>query len=809
MNYKGLHESSIPELRKKYGENILPTREKETALRILLRQFKSPLIYILFFAGTVSLYLKEYHDLWLIGAVLILDVIMGFYQEYSAQRTLSALTKIVKLRAMVVRDGQRMEIEAKDLVPKDIVILSSGDRVPADGIVLEGYNLLASEAVLTGEEEAVKKDTGRKVFMGTTILSGTGIFEVKKIRTATEIGKIGKSLVEIKKEKTPLQIKLEKLSRNLAYFIVLVCLIIFLMQIIFFHQNIWEMLRFAVVLAVAVVPEGLPIAVTVIMALGMRRIFKKHGLVKRLLAIETLGSASVICTDKTGTLTEGIMRVVKTDFKEKRWAHLAMILTNERRSGLEASLWKYVGEHDSDPEKLSALYSKIHAEPFDSEKKYSFVINKVDGKDIAFILGAPEIVLEFTSLPAEEKRAILEEIEKWAGEGLRILGMAMKEAGNILEKKNCRWLGIVGIEDPLRKNAKEAIQKAREAGIDVKIVTGDYRRTAEKVAVNLGFEIKDRCVLEGAELEKMPEPELRRRIGAIEIFARITPTQKLKIIQALQERGEVVAMTGDGVNDAPALKRANIGVAVGSATEVAKETADLILLDNNFKTIVEAVEEGRLVFSNMKKVVGYILSNSFAEVVLILGAMLLGLPFPITVIQILFIQLICDGPPDIILSFEPKERHLMKEDPRSIRREEIIGGPMKFLIFSISMLAGLFSLGFFRHYYKTGNLELARTMAFATLAIVDLIYIFSFKSIRRSIFKTENFWKNKLLFGGVVYGFILVALAIYLPKLNSTLHTVPLTAKNWLLPLGASVFLVLVIEITKLFNKRKKYLRHV
>lgn len=803
MKHNGLKEADIAKFRKKYGWNELPRREKYGRIAILISQFKSPLLYILLFAGAISLYFRQYSDLYLIGAVLFLDVIMGFYQEHSAQQTLMALTKIIRLKAIVVRGGKRREIDARELVPGDIVTLYSGDKVPADGVVLEGYNLLVGEAILTGEEEAVEKDAGEKIFMGTSVISGTGLFEVKKIGLATEIGKIGKSLSEIKKEKTPLQIKLEGLSRNLAFFIGWTCLIIFLVQIIFFHQNIWDTFRIAVILAVAAVPEGLPIAVTVIMALGMRKILKKQGLVKRLLSIETLGSTSVICTDKTGTLTEGVMRVVKTDFAEKRWAHLAMVLTNERRSNLEAALWEYVDKHDGDPEKFTSLYPKVFADPFDSEKKYGLTINKVEDKDAALILGAPEIVLKFTSLAAAEKDEIIAKIEDWAGNGLRVLGTAVKESGNILEKKNFRWLGLIGIDDPLRKSAKEAVRQAQEAGIDVKIITGDYRRTAEKVAANLGFKIKNGTVLEGADIEKMSPAELRNRIGEVPVFARVTPTQKLKIIQALQENGEVVAMTGDGVNDAPALKKADIGVAVGSATEVAKEAADLILLDNNFKTIVEAVEEGRLVFSNLKKVVGYALSNSFAEIILILGAMLANLPLPITVIQILFIHLICDGPPDIILSFEPKERHLMKEDPRALRKEQILDGPMRFLIITISALAGLFSLGFFWYYHRAGNLELARTMSFATLAVIDLIYIFSFKSVKKSIFQTENFWKNKLLFWGVAYGFILIAAGIYVPRIARALGTIPLSAQQWLLPLGASLFVVLTVELTKLFRTRR------
>jgi len=798
MIEKGLKEKEVLELRKKFGENVLPHKTKYTWFSILLEQFKSPLIYILFFAAAISFYFQKYSDIALIGAVVFLNIIMGFYQEYSAQKTLQALRSILKQKTIVIRDGIKKEIDIKYLVPHDLVVLGAGDRIPADGKLIEGFNLFVNEAILTGEEEAVGKIATKDksaLFMGTTIINGTGIMEVEKIGIATEIGKIGQSLREIRKEKTPLQIKLEKFSRSLAFIIAWLCLFIFLIGTIFYHQNIWDTLRTAVILAVAAVPEGLPIAITVIMALGMKKILKKNGLVKKLLSIETLGSASVICTDKTGTLTEGVMRVVKTDFIDEKKALLAVSLTNEQRTSMEIALWDYLKK---EYKQSAENFPKISGEPFNSEKKYTLTVNKIKEKETAFILGAPEIVVSFCKISATEKKKIISQIENWASQGLRILGVAYKEKDNLSVKADFSWLGLIGIADPIRKGVKEAMARAKAAGITVKIITGDYRKTAESIALNLGFKITPNNVMEGIELEKISDQDLKEKIDGISLFTRVTPSQKLKIVQALQEKGEIVSMTGDGVNDAPALKKSDIGVVVENASDVAKETSDLVLLDNNFKTIVDAVMEGRLVFSNMKKVVGYALSNSFAEIVLIFGAMLLGFPIPLTIIQILWIHLICDGPPDILLSFEPKEKYLEKESPKKIRKEEILSRTMRFLIVCISLSAGSLALFFFWYLNKTtGNLALARTVAFVTLASIDLMYIFSFKSEKQSLFKTENFFHNKYLLWGVVYGFLLVFTAVYVPQINKVLGTVPLRPIYWVAPLTAGVGITVLIEITK------------
>jgi Ca2+-transporting ATPase len=800
----GLKDEEIKKRKKLFGDNLLPTKENNSIFSIFLAQFRNPIIYLLLLVGIIPLWTGEYLDAILIGAVATTNALMGFFQEYATHKTLRALNQTLRPKATVIRNGIRTEVEAKDLVPGDIVLIHRGDRIPADGILIDNVNLLVSEAILTGEEEALEKksEEGKnQLFMGTTVISGRGVFQIEKIGLETEIGEISRNLGEIKEERTPLQKSLENFTRNLAKIILLICVFILLVDIMR-GSSLLDSTRIAVTLSVAAMPEGLPISVTVILAIGMQRILKKNGLVKKLLSIETLGATSVICTDKTGTLTEGTMQVVKTDFKNKEKALLALILANGQNTNLEIALLNYAREKEGiDENQVASLHKKLHEETFDSEKKYALTIASVNNRDAGFILGAPEIVLSFCKTEEEEKERTLTEIESWAEEGLRLVAVAFKDEGDTRETQDYNWLGLVGIKDPIREGVKEAINVANEAGIKIKIVTGDYRKTAEKVALSLGLEVTPENTLEGKDLEIMSEDKLKEIIDRILIFARITPRQKLKIVKILQERGEIVAMTGDGVNDAPALKKADIGVVVGNASDVAKEAGDLILLDGNFKTIVAACEEGRLIFSNIKKVVSYVLSNSFAEIILIFGAMILNLPSPLTVLQILWIQLICDGPPDVVLSFEGKDRELMKEKPRSLKDDRILSKNTGLLIIAISTVVGFYSLFFFQHYlWAAGDLKLARTVAFAIVGSVSLFYIFSFKNLKKSIFKNENFFQNKHLFAAVLYGFVLIFAAIYLPILNKVLGTTPLGLFHWVQIISVAIASVSLIEGAKLLK---------
>lgn len=801
---QGLSEEEVSSRRSQYGENILLEKRPPLLLLIFFRQFKSPLVYTLALVSMVSLIFREYTDFWIIFTVIFINSLIGAYQEHSAESTFAALKNVLKPKTLVIRNGKRKEINVSELVPQDIVVLTAGDKIPADGKVLEATNLVVDEAIFTGEEEPVTKSQSNKLnlFMGTKILAGIGIMEVMKTGMLTEIGKINESLSKIKEEETPLQRKLNQFSRKLILVVAAIAVIIFVLGL-FRQQEIWSIFRISLILAVASIPEGIPIASTVIMALGMRRILKKNGLVKNLLSIETLGSTSVICTDKTGTLTKGVMSVIKTNFSDENRANLSMILSNQKKDTLEISLWDYVNrENDDNAEKIMAGINKSYEDPFDSSKKYSLTITKDKSKESGYILGAPEIVLNFCDLDQKEKDKIEQEIRSWAREGLKVVGAAYKDTGDIKKMVAWKWLGIVGIDDPIREEAIETIEKCRKAGIIVKIVTGDYRETAMAIGERLGFTLSDENVIDNTQLEKMSVTELAKKVGKIQIFARVTPDQKLKIVETLQKNGEVVGMTGDGVNDVLALKKADIGIVVASATDVAKEVSDLVLLDSNFATIYAACEEGRTISANIKKSIGYALSDSFVEMVVITLAILLGFPTIITIVMILWINLICDGPNDILLGFEPKEPDIMKISPKVIQSEKIFDKLIMSITAIISLTVGVMSLIYFWYIQKTtGDLTLARTVVFASIAFASLVYIFSFKNLKKPLTEIENFRDNKYLFWGVGSGFLLIIAAIYIPILNILLGTSPLSFGYWMPVIFIGVASLFFVELLKHLNR--------
>lgn len=802
MKQLGLSPQEVTKLQLLHGPNSLPEERPFSVFTLLIAQLKSPLIYVLFGVIAISLFFREYLDVILILAIIVLNVVMGFAQEYSAQKTLLALKKIIKPSATVIRSGVRQVIDASGLVPGDVVLLGSGDTIPADGIVLNSVDLLVGEAILTGEAEPVEKSTAKthqELFMGTAVASGRGTMLVVRIGLHTEFGKIGKSLTKITDAPTPLQIKLEKFSRTLVIIIGFISLLIFIIGL-YLKQDLWNMFRYSIVLSVAAIPEGLPIAVTVILSLGVRRILKKDGLVKKLLSIETLGATSVICTDKTGTLTEGVMRVVKTNFKDHRDAMKALILLNTQRTSLEIAIWRYLKkELGSDPQTYLDKAEIIYEEAFESDKKHALTIAKVGETTSVFIIGAPEVIIGYCHESQKEKARIIYEFEDWARAGLRVVGLCEKLHTTSKAKSGFKWVGLIGVKDPVRKTVAESIARARSAGIDVKIVTGDHLHTTLNVAQEVGLKVGSQGYLEGKDLDQISLAELQTKIKGITLFARVAPIQKLKIIEALQANGEVVAMTGDGVNDGPALKKANIGIAVGSATDVAKSASDIILLDSDFKTIVSAVEEGRIIFANIKKVVAYVLSNSLAEIFLIIGALVLHVPLPLSIVQILWVHLICDGPPDIVLGFEPKETGIMLEKPRKLINESILEFPMILLILTISLTVGLVALFAFTHEFTGQNLTSAQTVAFAVIGSIDLTYIFAYKDLKKSIFRM-NLFDNKFLIGSVIYGFVLLFLGIYHPVLNRLLGTTPLTFSHWLYPLIASVITIIWVELVKYFR---------
>jgi Ca2+-transporting ATPase len=793
---KGLTSSEVAERRKRFGLNMLAEKKGRSALAIYVSQFRNPLIYIISVAFVISFVLMEYEDALIIGVVILLDSVLGFGQEYRAEKTVVALRRLLRPTARVIRDGETVEIEASMIVPDDIVAANPGDRIAADGELIEAVNLSLNEAILTGESEPVAKDAGDVVYMGTTVSSGRGLLKVTSTGMATELGKIAESLAEIQEKPTPLQVRLRSFGKSLTYMVIVICFLILVTGLLL-GVNPLEMIRLSVVLAIAAIPEGLLIAVTMILVIGMRSVLRRKGLVKKLLAVETLGSVTVICTDKTGTLTEGIMQVSRTDFRSKEMAAHVMALCNNLADPLEATLWNYVKVLKLDAQAFAEEHERLYEVPFTSENKYMLTTNAFDGAEVALVKGAPEIVLSFCGVRPKERDRLLTQFEEWADAGLKLLGLAYKKDGEPRELGDFTWVGLVGIEDPVRPTAKDAIALCRSAGIKTKMVTGDYRGTAEKVAATLGLAAGPGRVLEGKDIESMTDPALVEAANETVVFCRVAPHHKLRIVNALQSRGEITAMIGDGVNDAPALKKANIGVSVGNGTDVAQETASLILLDNNFGTLVNSVEEGRIIFDNIKKVVAYVLSNSFAEIITIFGAFVLGWPVPLTIAQILWIHLICDGPSDIALGFERAEKGIMNEPPKDVT-ESVLDRESKFLIVAISLSSAILCLLLFQHFWQVdGDITLGRTVVFAVLGTQELIYIFSYRSLRTSIFSSGHFFANKVLLGTVALGLSQQLVALYVPFLSQLLGVTPLDLYGWALVLGVSFAMVAIVEVVK------------
>jgi Ca2+-transporting ATPase len=815
MKYRNLTSKEARKKQIEFGKNVLPEEKTIPAIRIFLLQFVNPLIYILCLAGLVSLFLRKYLDIALIFSVVIVNALMGFFQENKTQKTLAALKKLVKPVAKVLRDNKRLEIDASQLVPDDIVFLTIGDKVPADGKVLEAFSFFVNEAMLTGESEAIEKQIDSEVFMGTIVSSGRAVIKVEKIGINTRIGNIAETLKETEQPVTTLQIRLKKLTRTLIFISLFLSALVFIFGFLT-GRDFWYMAELSAVLLVAIIPEALLIIITLVLVLAMRDSLKRKALIRKILAVETLGSVTTICTDKTGTLTEGKMKATETDFIDEKYSLLVMCLCNDLNDTVEIALWDFLRERKNfNQEKISDEYERIFEVPFGSGHKFMATVNSFPeekNKCLVSIKGAPEVVMKMSNLSDGQRKFLMFKVDQWAEKGLKVLALAHKEIAkdrikeiNNKEITGLEWDGMVGLWDPPREDVKEALLAAKIAGLKIKVITGDYYRTAVKIIEFLGMKINSSEILEGEEMDKLNDQELKSRILEIVLFSRVTPEQKLRIIRILQELEEIVAMTGDGVNDAPALKKSNVGIVVGDASEVAKETADLILLNNNFKTIISAIEAGRLVFENIKKIILFILSNSFAEIVVIIGALVLGWPFPLSIVQILWLHLLCDGPEDFILGFEPKEKETMLDGPKKMD-EPIFDKLSIFITVMVSLISGFVSLVFFWYFgiYK-GDLALGQTMAFMSLAFSSVTYIFSCRTLRKPFWKYENFWSNKGLFMVVGGSLFLAVIITYFLPTRRLLNLIPLNLFQWSLLAIKAIILILVIEIAKAVLKSKKY----
>ena len=849
---KGLSQAEAETRLAKYGPNTIVEADKIHPLQIFARQFKSPLVWILIAAMIISFVVKEYTDFYVILAIVILNAILGFFQEYKAEEAIAALKKLISLKAIVIRSGMQKEIPASQLVPGDIIILHTGEKIAADARIIEAINLQTQEASLTGESMPVKKltttfkkilavaDRANMVFSSTIVTKGRGKAVVVGTGTSTEIGRIAKLIKEAKPEPTPLQKKLSHLSKFLGIAVIAIALIVFGIGVLYGNAA-FTMFLAAIALAVAAIPEGLPAVVTVSLAMGVKKMARHNALVRKLPSVETLGACTVICSDKTGTLTHNEMTVKRIYANDEiieitgsgyspegrftksphRFKELliAGALNNDAKLKKENASWKIIGDPTEaallvsakkaglNPDQLQQKCKRLGEIEFTSERKIMTTVNKLGQKSTAYTKGAPEVVLSLCNralidgrivrISKTQKEKILEINEKFAKGALRVLGFAYKELdGKIATKdveKEMIFLGLQAKIDPPRPEVKDAIKKCETAGIKVVMITGDHKETAMAIARQLGMKGK---AVTGMDLDRIENFE--NIVEDIVVYARVNPTHKLKIIEALKKKGHIVAMTGDGVNDAPALKKADLGIAMGiTGTDVAKEASDMILADDNFASIVNAVEEGRTIFDNIKKFVEYLLSSNMGEVLTIFIGILLHMPLPLIAIQILWINLVTDGAPALALSSEPPEPRLMKRPPRKVE-ERIVNKKRGIMIFLIGLLMMLGTLGVFQWYNPETNLIYAQTIAFTTLMMYQMFNVVNMRSEDYSIFSLK--W-NKWLVGAIILSVLLQIGVVHLPFMNSIFNTTPLQAFDWLIAVAIGASVLVFGEAVKLFRK--------
>ena len=877
-NEEGLSSSEADERLKRNGLNILPEEKKTTDLMIFARQFMGPLGYILAFTSIIIAFLQHWFDLAIIVALIFINSIIGFFQEKKANDSMNLLKSLIKYNARVFRDKHEVIIPSEKLVIGDIVYIEAGDRIPADARIILSSGLEIIEANLTGEsasslkhsevldEDTVLADRENMVYMSTVVNKGSARALICDTGKNTQIGHISALLNKTKDEKTPLQIQLAKVSKLLASLSIIISIFILWMGVIFkkpFFESVngseSGILYTAIAAAVSVIPEGLLIAVTVVLVVGMRRILSKKTLVRKLIATETLGSTSIICTDKTGTLTEGKMQVIEMVLPHKSYmvARLfkedsnvdkeifdtflkVLLLCNNsviQNYKNDISEWNILGdgteialvycgiEFGMNKEIINIEHQRIAEMPFDSESKIMATLNSYkDGKNIVCVKGSPESVLnrctyvenlnKVNKLSIESLGNLRAQYDYLTKKGLRVLAGAYKidSEKNISDASlnDLIFLGFVGIDDPVRKEINNTLKETRKAGIRTVIVTGDHKYTTKKLALELGIKVDDKNIIEGKELDKMSDDELYKIIKNITIFARVSPHHKLRIINAWQSHGEVVAMTGDGVNDAPALKAADVGVAMNSGTDVAKENADIVLLDNNFKTIVDAVYEGRIIYDNIRKIIFYLLADNFTEVMLIIGSLILYFPLPILPIQILWINLIESGLPIMAMTMEPCEEDVLNNPPRK-KEEALLNNKLLTLIiivgfFSIVIL--LFAYYIMLNFFKEYSIEHVRTIIFSTLSISTLIFSYSCRSLRKSMFHAKIF-QNKYLNFAVLFGIGLQLLAIYEPHLQKVFNTVGLDIYGWYIITIVSAINIIFIELAKAFVYNGKKIKKI
>lgn len=866
---KGLSSEQVEEKRSVYGTNEIVSKNKKSIAKMILEQFQDFMIIILIIAAVISGVVGQsngegFTDSIIILVIVILNAVIGVIQELKAQKSLESLKNLSAPHSKVIRDGKLQDLESKYLVPGDIVVLETGDYVPADLRLIEAVNLKTQEAALTGESLPVEKTTEKidkedigigdrlnQAFSSSLVTYGRGKGIVVSIGMQTEVGKIATMLDSVDDSETPLSRRLEALGKTLGIAALVICLVIFAVGSFVHGREIFEMFMTAVSLAVAAIPEGLPAISTIVLSIGVQRMVKRNAIIRTLPSVETLGSATVICSDKTGTLTQNKMTVEKIFYnneifgvEEKKYNvddHLrllmnSMILCNDTKVTKEGEEFKLAGDPTETALvdlgiKLNMLKTTMDDEnprveeiPFDSERKLMSTVNNTNQGLFVYTKGGVDEILSKCSkiyldnqemaLSAENINYIKQVNEEMAKGALRVLAMAYKRVDKVPTRNEMNnleselvYIGMVGMIDPARPEAKEAVEKCKTAGIKPVMITGDHKVTAMAIAKDIGILENESEAITGSELEKMPQEELEKNVKNYSVYARVSPEHKVRIVKAWQSQGEVVAMTGDGVNDAPALKTADIGAAMGIVgTDVAKEAADVVLTDDNFATIVSAVEEGRRIYDNILKAVQYLLSSNIGEIIVLFVATMFGwLAEPLLPIHILWINLVTDSLPALALSVDPAEKDIMKRKAR--KDKNIFSKGMTFRVIYQGIMVGVltllaFCIGCRFDFASLANPEVAmtaQTMAFAVLAMSELVHAYNVRSNKESIFKLK-LKTNMVLVLATLVSLLLMVVVLGVPVLQGMFEVTELSITNWVWVILLSLAPLTIVEILKLFK---------
>ncbi len=794
---QGLNESEVSKRHEKYGLNELDEKKTTPLLILFLSQFVDALITLLLIAAIASFVIGDIIDAGVILLAVMLNTILGFIQEYRSRKAVDSLKNLIVKKAIVKRNNEIVKVDAKTLTVGDIVILEEGNKSPADLILFESKDIHCDESFLTGESEAVLKEINDPIFMDSNIISGHGLGIVTSIGMKTEIGKIAE-IVQEEDEETPLEIRVGKLGKILSAIAIVVCIGIFILETLQ-GVGIVETFMTAVSLAVAAIPEGLPAVLTLTLALGMSEMASSNAIVKRLLSVETLGSCTIICSDKTGTLTDNKMSVVESYFvnKEKtlmisKLCNNAVIKDNNAIGNqTDVAILRFGQNCKTQLERLDEI-------PLDSNRKMMTTIHRLDDKNkIVLTKGAPEIILDkckqidydgnIKILDAKTKKNIFEKIDEMSAQALRVIGFAYKINDETTPEENLIFTGLAGLIDPPKPNAEKAVNECIDAGIAVKMITGDHEKTASTIARQLGI-LTDGLVITGKELEKLSDKEYSEIAEDIQVYARVKPAQKMRIVETLKNLGNIVAMTGDGVNDAPALKKASIGVAMGDGTDVAKESSDMILQDNDFSTIVKAIKEGRKIYDNIKRFVKFQVSTNVGAILTIVGTTLLNLPLPFNPAQLLWLNIVMDGPPAQTLGMEGAEKDTMQRPPET---GDILTKKTLLDIFLLGLVMAIGTIIVFSwEIYSGSSTNKAMTVAFTLFVVYQLLNAFNGRS--------NSDKSSKYLYIGLAMSFILQVLIIYVPQLQIIFRTTAISIAEWIIIiLVASTILI----AQKIMNK--------